>query len=88
MVQRRPNNRYCDCYQLTAWMPVEQAGKQRGFETCWEVREARFRWQIRPLKLRVDGGVGESGKWVMGIEEGAWDEHWVLCGNQFDNKLY
>ena len=27
-------------------------------------------------KLSVDGGVGERGKWVMGIEEGTcWDEH-------------
>ena len=25
------------------------------------------------------GGVGERGKWVMGIEKGTcWDEHWVL----------
>ena len=25
----------------------------------------------------------------MGIEEGTfWDEHWVLYGNQFDNKLH
>ena len=24
-------------------------------------------------------GVGERGKWVMGIEEGtSWEEHWVL----------
>ena len=24
----------------------------------------------------------------MGIEEGTfWDEHWVLYGNQFDNKI-
>ena len=31
-------------------------------------------------KLRVDGEVGEKGKWVMGIEEcTCWDEHWVLC---------
>ena len=30
-------------------------------------------------KLRVDGGVGGRGKWVMGIEEGTcWDENWVL----------
>ena len=30
-------------------------------------------------KLRVDGGVAERGKWVMGIEEGTcWDEPWVL----------
>ena len=34
-------------------------------------------------------GWGERGKWVMGTEEGTrWDEHWVLYGNQFDNKLY
>ena len=33
--------------------------------------------------------VGQRGKWVMGMEEGTcWDEHWVLYGNQFDNKLY
>ena len=26
---------------------------------------------------------------MMGIEEGTcWDEHWVLYGNQFDNKLH
>ena len=31
----------------------------------------------------------ERGGWVMGIEEGTfWDEHWVLYGNQFDNKLH
>ena len=37
-------------------------------------------------KLRVDGGWE---KWVMGIEEGTcWDEHWVLYGNQFDNKFH
>ena len=29
------------------------------------------------------------GKMVMGIEEGTfWDEHWVLYGNQFDNKFH
>ena len=33
-------------------------------------------------KLRVDGRVGERGKWVMGIKEGTcWDEHWVLYGS-------
>ena len=26
---------------------------------------------------------------MMGIEEGIfWDEHWVLYGNQFDNKFH
>ena len=40
------------------------------------------------LKLVVYG-VGGRGGWVMGIEEGTfWDEHWVLYGNQFDNKLH
>ena len=30
-------------------------------------------------KLRVDGRVGDRGKWVIGIEEGTcWDEHWML----------
>ena len=43
-------------------------------------REANHK---RPLNtennLRVDGGMGESGKWVISIEEGTcWDEHWVL----------
>ena len=34
-------------------------------------------------------GVGGKGAWVMSIEEGTfWDEHWVLYGNQFDNKFY
>ena len=33
--------------------------------------------------------MGGRGGWVMGIEEGTfWDEHWVLYGNQFDNKLH
>ena len=34
-------------------------------------------------------GGGREGGWVMGIEEGTFgDEHWVLYGNQFDNKLH
>ena len=33
--------------------------------------------------------VGGRRVWVMGIEEGTfWDEHWVLYGNQFDNKFH
>ena len=33
--------------------------------------------------------MGERGKWVMGMEEGTcWDEHWVLCGNEFDKKFH
>ena len=43
--------------------------KQRG-------REANYKRLLNTEnKLRVDGGVGERGKWVMGIEEGTcWDE--------------
>ena len=55
--------------------------KQRGREAT---RKRLFNTEN---KLRVGGGWGR-GKWVMGIEEGpCWDEHWVLYGNQFDNKL-
>ena len=33
--------------------------------------------------------MGGWAKWVMGIKEGAcWDEHWVLYGSHFGNKLY
>ena len=47
--------------------------KQRG-------REANHKRLLNTEnRLSVDG-VGERGKWVMGIEEGTyWDEHWVLC---------
>ena len=32
---------------------------------------------------------GGRGGWVRDIEEGTfWDEHWVLYGNQFDNKFH
>ena len=32
---------------------------------------------------------GREGWVVMGIEEGTfWDEHWVLYGNQLDNKFH
>ena len=52
----------------------ENSYKQRG-------REANHKRLLNTEnKLRVDGGVEEWGKWVMGIEEGTcWDEHWVLC---------
>ena len=44
------------------------------------------------LRLRLKIVVlwmGGRGGWVMGIEEGTfWDEHWVLYGNQFDNKFH
>ena len=47
--------------------------KQRG-------REANHKRLLNTEnKLRVDDGMGERGKWVMGIEEGTcWDEYWVL----------
>ena len=35
------------------------------------------------------GGVGERGKWVMGMEKGTcWDVHWVLYVSQFDNDIH
>ena len=52
-------------------------------------REANHKWLLNTEnKLRVDGGGGE-GK----VGDGHWgghllDEHWVLYGNPFDNKLY
>ena len=47
--------------------------KQRG-------RDAKHRRLLNTEnKLRVDEGVGERRKWMMGIEEDiCWDEHWVL----------
>ena len=55
----------------------------RGREGEKKLQRGREENPKRPLntknKLRVDGGVGERGKWVMGTEEGTcWDEHWVL----------
>ena len=38
---------------------------------------------------RVGRREGSVGAFHMHIEEGAcWDEHWVLYGNQFDNKFH
>ena len=56
----------------------------------WRGREPNHkRLLTTENKQRVDWGVGGRGKWVMGIEEGTcWDEHWVLHGNQFDNKFH
>ena len=46
--------------------------KQRG-------REANHKRILNTENKLKDGGVGERGKWVMGIEKGTcWDEHWVL----------
>ena len=56
----------------------------------YRVRVANYKRLLKTEnKLRVVGEVGGRGKWVMGIEEGTyWDEHWVLYGNQSDNKIY
>ena len=53
-------------------------GKGRG--KIVSEREANYKRLLNTEnKLRVDGGMGEKGKWVTGIEEGScWDEHWVL----------
>ena len=59
-------------------------GKGRG-KNNYKRREreaSRKRLLNTENKLRVDGGMRERGKWVMGIEEGTcWDEHWVLYEN-------
>ena len=39
--------------------------------------------------MSVDGGEGveERGKWVIGIEEGTWDRHWVLYVSENHGNL-
>ena len=69
-------------------------GKRRGKNSYkYRRKEANHKRLLNTENnLRVDGrGLGsrERGVWVMGTEEGTcWDEHWVLYGNQFDNKLH
>ena len=65
-------------------------GRGRGRKKLQRAKEANHkRLLTTENKLRVDGRMGERGKWVMGVEEGTcWDEHWVLDGNQFDNKFH
>ena len=62
-------------------------GEGKGEKKLQRGREANHKRLLRTEnKPRVDG---ERGKQVMGREEGTcWDEHWVLYGKQFDNKLY
>ena len=64
-------------------------GRERG-KKLQRGREANHKRLLNTENtLRVDGGVGRRGGWVMGIEEDTcWDEHWVLYGNQFDNKFH
>ena len=57
------------------------SGKGRGKNSYKEGRrEANHKRLLNTgNKPRVDAGVVERVKWVMGIEEGTyWDEHWVL----------
>ena len=46
-------------------------------------------WSLCPPRsLRAGGGPGRPGA-VLGIEAGTFgDEHWVLYGNQFENKFH
>ena len=56
-------------------------GKERGKNSYKQRgREANHKRLLNTEnKLRVDGGVGERGKWVMGNEEDTcWDEYRVL----------
>ena len=68
---------------------TEDHGGGEGGKKLQRGREANHKRLLNTEnKLRVDGG-RRRGKWVMGIEEGTcWDDHWVLYGNQFDNRLY
>ena len=38
----------------------------------------RDSWIQRTNQGLMGRGAGERGKWVMSVEEGTWDEHWVL----------
>ena len=54
----------------------EKKGKKRVTE-----REGDKVQETLKYREQTEGGwgLGERGKWVMGIEEGTyWDEHWVL----------
>ena len=63
-------------------------GKGRGKKKLQRGREANHKRLLdTENKLSVDGGGGE-GKVGDGHGGGHWDEHWVLYGNQFVNKLY
>ena len=68
---------------------TEDHGGAEGEKKLPRGREAnRKRLLNTENKLRVDGGEGE-GKVGDGVEGGTcWDEHWVLYGNQFDNKFH
>ena len=58
----------------------DHGGKGRGKIVTNRGREVNHKGLLNTEnKLKVDVGVGERGKWVMGIEEGTcWDENWVL----------
>ena len=52
-------------------------------------REANHKRLLNTENKQGRWGMGERGKRVMGMEEGTrWDEHWVLYGNQSDNKFH
>ena len=62
-----------------------------GKEKKWLEREGAKTQETPKNQEQTEGlwGVGGWGGWVMGIEEGTcWDEHWMLYGNQFDNKFH
>ena len=61
---------------------TEDHGRREGEKNGYKQRgrEADYRRLLTTEnKVKVDGGLGERGEWVMGIEEGTcWDEPWVL----------
>ena len=63
-------------------------GKEKKNRLEWERAKA---YETGKNWEQTEGGWGVGGRrgWVIGIEEGIfWDEHWVLYGNQFDNKFH
>ena len=58
-------------------------GEGKGKKQLQRGREANHKRLLNTEnKLRVDEGVEERERWLMGIEEGpCWDEHWVLYVN-------
>ena len=62
-------------------------GRGRGKIKLHREKEANHKRLLKTDNNLME--VGGQGRWVMGIEEGTyWDEHWVLYGNQFENKFH
>ena len=64
-------------------------GEEKEEKKLQREKEANHKRLLKTENKLRGVGVGGRGKWVRGTKEGTcWDEHWVLYGSQFDNKLY